>query len=137
MVVFEFKINSNFFAVKKTILETIEKLEKFKFSKEQLFDIRLSLNEALVNALKHGNKFDPKKYIYLKIYVFPKKIEIEVKDEGKGFNYKKIPLPTKEKNIEKLSGRGIFLIKTLMDKVEFFDGGKTIKMVKLLQKEEK
>ena len=61
------------------------------------------------------------------------RLTIKVTDEGPGFDFKNIPNPTKADNLEKFSGRGVFLIKRLMDEVDFFAGGRGIKMVKYLK----
>ncbi len=98
-----------------------------------LFDVRLSLHEALINAVKHGNKIDKDKQVSIKIVTALDKVYIEVKDEGKGFDYNNIALPTLDENLEKPFGRGIFLIKNFMDEVEFFDNGRVIKMVKYIK----
>jgi serine/threonine-protein kinase RsbW len=128
----EYKFKSDLGAIPELTRNIFKKLEASGINEDNLFDIRLSLEEALVNAIKHGNKMDKNKEVSLKIKVLPKKVEIEVSGEGRGFDYKNIPLPTDEENIAKPYGRGIFLIKNLMDNVEFFDGGNKIKMVKLL-----
>lgn len=129
-MIIEHKIKSNLKAIPQFTLSIFKKLEVTGISKDALFDIRLSLEEALINAVKHGNKMQKDKEVSFKIKVLPKSVEIEIKDQGKGFEHRNIPLPTDEKNLEKTSGRGIFLIKKLMDKVEFLDGGSRIKMVK-------
>ncbi len=101
-----------------------------------IFDIRLCIEEALTNSVKHGNKMDATKNIFLKINSTDELLSIEIKDEGSGFDHKCIPLPTEKENIEKLSGRGIFLIRNIMDVIEFLDNGSTIKMVKYLKPKE-
>lgn len=108
----------------------LKRIQSLLIDSDSLFDIRLSLEEALVNAIKYGNKFDDKKFVFVKIKASAESVEIEVKDQGEGFDYNAVPLPTESQNISKPSGRGIFLIKNLMDSVEFFDGGRGIKMVK-------
>ncbi|MDP2924519.1 MAG: ATP-binding protein [Candidatus Omnitrophota bacterium] len=129
-MIIEHKIKSNLKAIPQFTLSIFKKLEATGINEDILFDIRLSLEEALINAVKHGNKMQKDKEVSFKIKVLPKSVEMEIKDQGKGFDYKNIPIPTDEKNLEKTSGRGVFLIKKLMDKVEFLDGGSRIKMVK-------
>jgi serine/threonine-protein kinase RsbW len=111
-----------------------EKVKSFSFSDDDIFDIRISLEEALVNAVKHGNKFSDTLTVDVSIEIISDKVAITVKNQGKGFDYAKIPDPTSGNNLAKLSGRGVFLIKSLMDTVEFFDCGRGIKMVKFLKK---
>lgn len=111
----------------------IKKLAPLKIDENTIFDIRLCIEETLTNAAKHGNKMNSDKNIFLKINATEKLIIIDIKDEGSGFDYKSIPLPTKKVNIEKLSGRGIFLIRNIMDSIEFLDNGSRIKMIKRLK----
>ncbi|MDD5195955.1 MAG: ATP-binding protein [Candidatus Omnitrophica bacterium] len=111
----------------------LERTRNSTFREEDIFDIRISLEEALVNAIKHGNKFNAALSVDISIEIVADRVTITVKDQGKGFDYTTIPDPTKDANLVKLSGRGVFLIKSLMDKVEFFDCGRTIKMVKFLK----
>ena len=110
----------------------ISRLQSSGIDADTLFDVRLCLEEALINAVKYGNKKDPSKSVFIRIVSQPDKIEMEIKDEGQGFDYESVPLPTDEQNLEKLSGRGVFLIKNLMSRVEFFDRGSRIKMIKYL-----
>ena len=112
--------------------EIIDKLQASGIDEDALFDVRLCLEEALINAVKYGNKKDPSKRVFIRIVSEPDKIEMEVKDEGQGFDYERLPLPTEDQNLEKLSGRGVFLIKNLMNRVEYLDRGSRIKMIKYL-----
>ncbi len=129
-MVIKCQINSDLKNILPIALEIFQKLKSQGLKEDILFDVRLCLEEALVNAIKHGNKENKKKLVYITIKLITHTIETIVKDQGKGFDYKNIPSPTKGKNIKKPSGRGIFLIKKLMDSVEFSNGGNTIKMIK-------
>ncbi len=108
--------------------------EKVK-SEQDLFQVRLCIQEALVNAVKHGNKLNSELKVQLDIEISDEFLEINIIDEGQGFNDQELEDPTEEKNLNKLSGRGVFLIKRKMDKVKFFDKGRGIKMIKFLGKE--
>lgn len=129
-MVINYKLNSDFKNIPPVALEIFQKLKTQGVKEEILFDVRLCLEEALANAIKHGNKENKKNPVYITIKLTSHAIEITVKDEGRGFDYKNVPSPTKSKNIKKPSGRGIFLIRKLMDSVEFSGGGSTIRMVK-------
>jgi serine/threonine-protein kinase RsbW len=98
------------------------------------FDIRLCVEEAVRNAIVHGNHSDRKRSVKVDCRVENGAAIIEVEDEGAGFDYNNVPDPTKESNILKNSGRGVYLIKKLMDKVEFNKAGNRIKMVKGLKR---
>jgi serine/threonine-protein kinase RsbW len=113
--------------------DILEKLKACCVDQEFLFDVRLSLEEALINAVKHGNKMDRNKLVQVKIEAEADKVEIEIKDQGQGFDPEKVSVPTKGANLDKLSGRGVFLIKNFMDDVEFLDNGSRIRMVKYLK----
>lgn len=113
----------------------IKKLKINGIKEEILFDLKLALNEALINAIKHGNNSDKNKSVFLKITKKADKLEICIEDKGKGFDYKNLKLPTAKNNLTKQSGRGVFLIKKFMDELNFFDRGCRLKMVKYLNKE--
>jgi len=130
----EHKLNLSLKDIPQFTKNLVGELKPLRIPKDILFDLRLVIEEVLVNAVKHGNKMDPRKFVFLKIHTLPQRIDIEIKDQGKGFDYKKLPLPTKKENLHKHSGRGVFLIRKLMDKVKFFDGGSRIKITKLLKK---
>lgn len=104
-------------------------------SPEDAFDIKLAFHEALVNAIKHGNKFSPELQVEVRVERKGNDLTIEIRDEGQGFDVKRLLDPTHPGNLNRTSGRGVFLIKKLMDSVEFFDCGRTIRMVKSLNKE--
>lgn len=101
---------------------------------EDIFPIKLSLEEALTNAIRHGNKSDPALYVDVEIEFFDDKIVMKVVDHGGGFDAARVADPTSKGNEHKPGGRGVYLIKSLMDEAQYFDGGRGIKMVKLLRK---
>lgn len=127
------KLPSRLETIPEFIASFLEKIKPFHVSDNDIFDIRISLEEALVNAIKHGNQLNAALSVDVSIEIIPARVTITVKNQGKGFDYAKIPNPTKDDNLQKLSGRGVFLIKSLMDAVEFFDCGRGIKMVKFFK----
>ncbi len=108
----------------------LEDVQRHGFSTDNTFAIRIALEEALVNAIKHGNRHDPGKKIRVEARVTKKRAEITIEDEGPGFNRSRIPDPTLEENLHKCSGRGILLIESYMDGVHWSRGGRRLKMVK-------
>jgi serine/threonine-protein kinase RsbW len=114
--------------------EALVVLEGLSFSPEEIFSIKLSLEEALTNAMRHGNKLDPTLSVDVTLTADHEKIVIKVKDEGAGFDARHIHDPTSGENAQKPGGRGVFLMKRLMDRVEYFDGGRGIEMVKFFKK---
>ncbi len=97
------------------------------------FDLNLILDEAIVNAMEHGNSWDPDKNVTVKIYLYEKNVQILIEDEGCGFNYNDLdsmdlkwqPESDTRPNIR---GRGIFLLKKLCD-IEWINHGNVIKIV--------
>ena len=127
-----FEIPSDPKYIKRASAKLIGALKKLKLSKETLFDIRLCLEEAVVNAIKYGNKLDSRLPVVISYAISGGKLEITVRDQGKGFNYKTTPDPRSDTNILKHGGRGIFLIKNLMDEVRYNDSGNELKMIKFI-----
>ncbi|MGH9790624.1 MAG: ATP-binding protein [Candidatus Acidiferrales bacterium] len=93
--------------------------------------IDLALREALVNAIVHGNKHHPGKKVRAECYrTHGRQILLVVRDQGRGFDPRRIQDPTRPANLERATGRGIFLIRKFMDQVRFCDGGREIQMKK-------
>lgn len=103
------------------------------FDDEQFSEIRLALNEAVMNAIKHGNNNNPNKYIYINAIISENAVTIKVKDEGNGFNLSDIPNPTDNDNLLKPSGRGVFLIKKQADEIFIAKDEATITMKFILR----
>ena len=120
-------INAASQAVQKRILEAVE---QSGFTPHSTFAIKLALEEAMINAIKHGNKQDPKKNVHIQATVTPKEAQITIEDEGPGFDRAAVPDPTLEENREKCSGRGILLIESYMNSVKWSQNGRRLQMVK-------
>ncbi len=125
-----FKIPSNFEAGHEVQRQILEDVKRAGFNQHCFFAIKLALEEALVNAIKHGNRLDPGKTVVITASVTPRRAEIMVEDQGAGFNRSGVPDPTCDENIEKCSGRGILLIESYMNRVRWDRGGRRLKMVK-------
>ena len=93
-------------------------------------NVEVALREALANAIIHGNHEDRRKRVHVACRCEPDEVAIAVKDEGKGFDVNNVPDPTAPENIESLHGRGIHVIKALMDEVRFEEGGAVVHMRK-------
>ncbi len=92
-------------------------------------NILIALNEAISNAIVHGNKFSQDKEVTVVYNICENiKLTVSVQDEGTGFDYSLVPDPTDPENIEKLNGRGVFLIQHLADEVSYLSDGKVVKM---------
>lgn len=102
----------------------IEQLSEEGLLNEAVFgNIMVALNEALLNAINHGNQGDPTKMVSITFKIEGDVFEMEVKDEGNGFDHENLPDPTAPENIEKVNGRGIFIMSNLSDEIEFEDKG--------------
>ncbi len=109
--------------------EIMNAVEENDFPCGDLDEVRLALREALNNAVKHGSRLDPEKKIHVACRLDPQEgLWVSVRDEGNGFDPNRVPDPTSPENLERFSGRGIFMIRELMDKVEFRDNGREIQM---------
>src|SRR6516165_12167292 len=94
--------------------ELVTELNVHNFSHRDCLDVRLAMQEAIVNGLRHGNSSDPRKRVTVRYYITPKMIVAEIEDEGRGFDPASIPDPTAPENLEKPSGRGLFLMRHCM-----------------------
>jgi len=101
-----------------------------------IFDIKVAAAEALVNAIKYGNQNKKGLTVTIDTKVNHDRVELCIKDRGKGFDHTGLEDPTDESHLTRTRGRGVFLIKKLMDTVEFSDNGSTIKMVKSITRQE-
>ena len=110
----------------------IEHVERFGgFDEHSIFAIKLALEEALINAVKHGNKLDPSKMVHVEARVQPHRAEITIEDEGPGFERRSVPDPTAAENLCKCSGRGILLMESYMTSVKWSKNGRRVEMVKV------
>jgi len=97
---------------------------------EELFSIKLALEESLVNAIRHGNRLDASKKIKVAYGFEGDKLKIRIEDEGEGFDYEHLPDPTDPENIERPHGRGVMLMRYYMDAVDFNETGNSVTLVK-------
>ena len=93
-------------------------------------DVEIALREALANAIVHGNHEDVRKHVHVTCDCVPAEVSIAVKDEGNGFDIHNVPDPTAPENIGSAHGRGIHVMKALMDEVRFEKGGVVVHMRK-------
>jgi serine/threonine-protein kinase RsbW len=105
-------------------------IQRQGYHSQAVFDIKLALTEAFINAIKHGNRKDPGKKIHIEAAISPEKVVIVVEDEGSGFDRAGVPDPTLDENLEKCTGRGIHLIESYMNEVKWTRGGRRLKMTK-------
>lgn len=104
--------------------------KKYSFNEDDLFGIHLSLEEAIVNAVRHGNGGDPNKKVTIKYCVNDTILDVRIADQGSGFKPDAVPDCRSPENILKLGGRGLLLMKNYMDVVEYNDAGNEVRLVK-------
>lgn len=105
--------------IKKVEAKTERLAKRIGFSEDELDSLAISVTEIVANAIYHGNKRDNHKRVFIKFECRDKSIRISVRDEGPGFNPDQVANPLAPENLFKESGRGIFIVKTLMDDVRF------------------
>jgi serine/threonine-protein kinase RsbW len=94
------------------------------------FAVRLALDEALANGIKHGNREDPARAVTLRYRVLPDSLMAEVEDEGPGFDPDQVADPLAAENLDRPSGRGLFLIRAYMTWVRHNDRGNRVTLCK-------
>jgi serine/threonine-protein kinase RsbW len=118
----------------KNIRKVVSELVDFATDKTGMHAgfLPIVLSEAITNAIVHGNRNDPEKEVIAEVRVKPEKLIFTIADEGKGFNFRRRYDPTKGDNVNKASGRGLFLVRHFMDRVSFRHSGRVIIMEKCL-----
>ncbi|MHC4467987.1 MAG: ATP-binding protein [Planctomycetota bacterium] len=121
--------------VKKVSSEVLKTLEDNEFEEDMIFAVHLSLEEAFINAIKHGNHGDPHKKILAECLITPEKFDISITDEGFGFDPNGVPDPRCNGNLYRSCGRGVLLIQSYMDVVEYNSRGNCIHMIRYRDRE--
>ncbi len=127
----------NFYIEIPSILENIRVVESFidnardqlHISDEIYGNIVISLTEAVNNAIAHGNKMNKDLFVKISLNHEEQSLKFKVQDEGPGFDQASLPDPTSPENIEKETGRGIFLMKHLCDEVNYVEPGNAVELV--------
>ena len=123
-------IPSEFAAANSVEQQVLDEMGHRAYSEAAIFAVKLALEEALSNAIKHGNGRDRSKSIIFTFDVGGKCVKASIEDEGDGFVPADIPDPRSPENIEKCSGRGIMLMEAYMDEVVYNKKGNRVEMVK-------
>ena len=114
-------------------INLVEKLideikSEYSIHEECYGNMLVAVTEAVNNAIQHGNKYDPEKMVHLSYEIEPDQIAFTITDEGTGFDYINLPDPTDPENLEKPTGRGVFLMKHLADQIIFSENGKVVEL---------
>ena len=108
----------------------LEQLEKNGWGNKDTFGIHMAMEEAVMNAIDHGNNRSPDKTVHLVIEICGDRFYSKITDQGEGFDPTKVPDPTDEENLEKDCGRGVMLIKNFVDVVLYNDKGNSLELTK-------
>ncbi len=117
-------------AIERICRELLDDVAGCGFDEDEVFGIHLALEEAFVNAIKHGNKADEHRSVSIEYFITPVKVDISISDEGAGFTPEAVPDPRSEENLYKSGGRGLLLMRSHMDVVEHNDKGNCVHMIK-------
>ena len=111
--------------------DVLRRLETLDWGRRDIFGVHLAVDEALVNAIQHGNAADERKHVRFSCRISPQTIRVEITDEGPGFDPEKLPDPTSPARLGCPGGRGVLLMRAFMGHVEFLGCGNHV----VLQKE--
>lgn len=114
----------------KAVETVIDAIQPYGYSDTALFAIRLALDEALANAIRHGNQADESKIVTIDYSVDDQQVKISITDQGCGFCPNDIPDPTLDENLERPCGRGVMLMRAYMTQVSFNEAGNCVTMIK-------
>jgi serine/threonine-protein kinase RsbW len=119
-------------AIPATVDKILAAVRPVGLDKDRLHNLAVALSEALSNAAIHGHGLDPTKPVRIDVSVTPRvRAEIEVKDEGHGFDVGRLSDPTEPAQILATGGRGVFLMRQLVDRVDYEEGGSRVRLVVL------
>ena len=108
----------------------LSRLESLGYTERDLFGLRLALEEAIINAIKHGNKLADDKVVRIACDLGADTARIVIRDQGEGFEPEAVPDPTAEENLDRPSGRGIMLMRSFMTEIRYADRGREVTLVK-------
>jgi serine/threonine-protein kinase RsbW len=127
-------VESKSSAVVDVCRQILSKLEENHFDKDDIFAVHLTLEEAFLNAVKHGNKLDPTKKVKVDYSVDEDKVEISITDEGNGFQPDDVADPRFGPGLYQPGGRGLLLMNSYMDMVRYNEQGNSVYMVRYKEK---
>lgn len=105
-------------------------MHDLQFSSRDVFAMRLSLEEAISNAIRHGNRYAADKRVWIRCELSEVLIRVTVRDEGAGFDPGQVPDPTLEENLERPSGRGLLLMRAYLSECSYSDSGRCVTLVR-------
>ena len=102
--------------------------DEFNISFDLFGNVLIAVTEAVNNAIQYGNRNDVTKQVLIRFQAKNQRLSVVIADEGQGFDYESLPDPTAPENLEKMEGRGIFLMKSLSDGLSFYNNGSEVEM---------
>jgi len=109
-------------------------LSRFAYGPRDIFSVQLALEEAMVNAVKHGNAMNPQKQVTVTTRINRRRAWIRIEDEGAGFVPADVPDPRLPENRNRPSGRGVLLMRKFLDQVEYNEKGNVVRLCKIRRK---
>jgi len=105
-------------------------LSEMGYTRNDVFGVRLALEEALVNAIKHGHRHDPSRLVKVRSWLTRGAAVLEIEDQGEGFDVSDLPDPTAVENLERSCGRGVYLMQSYMSWIRYNDRGNCVTLCK-------
>lgn len=105
-------------------------MQNLQFSSRDIFAMRLSLEEAITNAIRHGNRYAADKRVWIRCELSAALIRVTVRDEGAGFDPEQVPDPTLDENLERPSGRGLLLMRAYLSECQYSESGRCLTLVR-------
>ena len=127
---FVLELPSDLRVIEAAVTYLVNRLRTFSFRGSRLnLNFRVGVTEALANAVLYGNKEDPTRTVRVEVSIDSTRVELCVVDQGSGFDPSAVPDPTQPGNLERTGGRGLFLIRKLMDEVEYNERGNAVRLL--------
>ncbi len=123
-------VPNNLKAMKEPEARIMAELRRCGYDADTIFAIKLAFEEAVTNAVKHGNCNDRAKKVHLRYHVDANRVVLAVRDEGCGFKPEEVPDPTADENLERPSGRGLMLMQSYMTAVRYSESGNEVWLLK-------
>lgn len=122
----DYTIDSSLTAGRRILDELIRQLHAHRWDRREVFGVHLAMEEALVNAICHGNGEDPSKQVQVRCRLASDRVRVEIADEGPGFDPACVPDPTDPGHLASPCGRGLLLMRSFMSRVTFQDRGRVV-----------
>ena len=127
---FALDVPSDVQAIESTVADLVARCREAAFDGPRLtFNFRVGVTEALANAMLYGNRGDARVPVRVELSLESTRVVVCVRDQGNGFDPNSVPDPTLECNLERPGGRGVFLLRKLMDEVRYNDRGNEVQLV--------